>query len=286
MMNSFRSCHPFTQLICFSSVVGLTMFYIHPVFLIISLTAVCIYAGASGMLRFLRITLPAGLLIVIINMLVSHNGITVLYDLPDGNVLTAEALIFGIAAAVLMGVSVGWFYLYSGIFTTERVIYLFGKVSPRLALLISMTIRFFRKLSYQYKAVRAASLVMYGEQKKHSPVRSAGRGMRELSALIQWALETSVETADSMNSRGYGLKKRTFYAAYEFRKTDIILIISAVILDLYIIAGCISGWMEYSYYPYFEISDADTASLSVYGAFVLICCLPGMAELWEVNRWK
>ena len=286
MMNYFKSCHPLTQLICFASVIGITMFYIHPVFLTVSLAASCLYAGAAGTGRLLKITLPAGVLIIIINALVSHNGVTVLYDLPDGNVLTAEALIFGTAAAVLMWASVGWFYLCSCIFTTERVIFLFGRLSPRLALLISMTIRFFTKLSQQFRSVRAASAVMYTATAKMSPLIAVRRGIRELSALIQWALETSVETADSMNSRGYGLKKRTFYAEYEFRKTDIFLILTAMILDVYIITGWMMGWTEYSYYPYFEINGTDAAALSVYGAYVLLCCLPAAAEWREAAKWK
>lgn len=39
-----------------------------------------------------------------------------------------------------------------------------------------------------------------------------------LSIMITWSLENAIETADSMKSRGHGLKGRTSYSLYKFDK--------------------------------------------------------------------
>ncbi len=282
----FRSLHPITQFIWFASVIGITMFFIHPVFLAVSLAMSWVYvfllSGISGLLKNFKITFSAGILIIIINSLVSHNGITVLCFLPDGNALTAESVIFGCAAAMLMSASVMWFSCSAGIFTTEKVIYLFGRISPRLALLISMTLRFFSKLPERFSAVHAASGVLY----RNNVRQRLRRGMKELSSLIQWALESSADTADSMSSRGYGNGKRTFYSDYEFRKTDLFMISAFIALDIVIITGCISGWADYSYYPFFDIGIISVNTAVMFTSFVLLCFLPAISEIWEALMWK
>ena len=37
-----------------------------------------------------------------------------------------------------------------------------------------------------------------------------------VSILVTWALENAIETADSMKSRGYGLRGRTAFSIYRF----------------------------------------------------------------------
>lgn len=44
-----------------------------------------------------------------------------------------------------------------------------------------------------------------------------------VSILVTWALENAIETADSMKSRGYGLKGRTAFSIYRFNRRDKIL---------------------------------------------------------------
>ena len=45
-----------------------------------------------------------------------------------------------------------------------------------------------------------------------------------LSIMITWSLENAIETADSMKSRGHGLKGRTSYSLYKFDKRDAIML--------------------------------------------------------------
>ena len=64
----------------------------------------------------------------------------------------------------------------------------------------------------------------------------AKNGLMILSALITWALESSVTTADSMRARGYGLHPRRSFSNYRFDARDAVL--SALIAFGAAATGC------------------------------------------------
>ncbi|MEI3176077.1 MAG: hypothetical protein V8S96_06110 [Lachnospiraceae bacterium] len=60
-------------------------------------------------------------------------------------------------------------------------------------------------------------------------------GVRVFDSLVSWSMENSIDTADAMKARGYGLPGRTNFSLFRFRQRDVILLcimggFSAVIL--------------------------------------------------------
>ena len=53
--------------------------------------------------------------------------------------------------------------------------------------------------------------------------------MNILSILVTWILEDSIDTADSMNARGYGLNGRTSFSIYRLDKRDKIILLIIVL---------------------------------------------------------
>ena len=80
-----------------------------------------------------------------INTAFNHEGITVLYYLPDGNPLTFESVVYGFASSVMLINVIVWFSCYSSVMTSDKFIYLFGKIIPSLSLIFSMTLSFIPK---------------------------------------------------------------------------------------------------------------------------------------------
>ena len=150
MKSGFAAFHPLVQTVFFIVCISINMFIMHPVILSISLISsfiyICYLWGISGLIFCIRVNFITSAMIIIINPLISHNGITVIGHLPSGNVITAESVIFGCAAAALMSASVNWFYCVNKIITSEKIIYLFGRIMPKGALLISMVLSFSGKL--------------------------------------------------------------------------------------------------------------------------------------------
>ncbi len=286
----FMKYHPLTQFIFFLSVLLVTMLIMHPVFLAISLAAGSAYilysGGVRAFLKNLVMMFFISLTIIIINSLVSHGGITIITYLPDGNALTLESVIFGFAAALLMSGILSWFYSLNKILTSDRIIYLFGRFSPKLALLISMTLNFISKFKNQLKSVRAAQYSVGRDMKNGKPITRIKNGIRIFSAMIQWSLENSVDTADSMKSRGYGLKKRTCFTLFRMTSKDIVMLAITLFSDICVIIAFVTKILDYSYYPYFEISGVSTANIAVYAVFALSCLLPLIIDISEDRKWK
>ena len=144
--DAFSGFHPAVNLCFFAAVIGMTMFLMHPVFLSISLLCGCGYLwylrGGRGLVRQLGFLLPVLLFTAALNPLFNHDGVTVLFLLPGGSPVTWEAVCFGLTSAALMGASIIWFSCCSIVITTDKIIYLFGRLIPSLSLLISMTLRF------------------------------------------------------------------------------------------------------------------------------------------------
>ncbi|MFQ9847439.1 MAG: energy-coupling factor transporter transmembrane component T [[Clostridium] leptum] len=141
---------------------------------------------------------------------------TVLFYLND-NAITAEAILYGLASATMLVSVVMWFSCFNKIMTADKIIYLFGRVIPVVALLISMCFRFIPLLKSRFREIHEAK--MYGTKIPQARWSRAAAG-KEISILIAWSLEAAIETSDSMEARGYGLHGRTSFHIFKFAKRD------------------------------------------------------------------
>ena len=290
MDTGFSQFNPTVQLLFFASVLTVTMMIMNPVLLIISsvsaLLYLAYYGGADKIVRYLKTAFFSSAMIIVINPLISHKGITILAYLPDGNPLTLESVIFGAAAAAMLSCVIFWFFTVNYIFTSDKVICLFGNFMPRIALLISMTLNFTEKLKVQFMSVKAVQAEMGCDTKNGSVFTRIKNTVKVFSALIQWLMESSVDTADSMNSRGYGLKKRTSYTVYRFFPRDIAAVVIIVIFDIAIIASFCSGRFKYSYYPSFSVGKQGALTFAAYVVFAALCIMPLTINFREDRKWK
>ena len=122
------------------------MFLMHPVCLALSLIGALAYAIRLSGRRAVRLSLygllPFLVFTAVLNPVFNHEGATILTYLPDGNPLTLEAILYGIAAATMMVTVILWFSCYSRVMTSDKFIFLFGRVIPALSLIFSMILRF------------------------------------------------------------------------------------------------------------------------------------------------
>lgn len=90
----------------------------------------------------MRYMLPLLLFTALLNPLFNHRGATVLFQLPNGSSITLEAVAYGGAAAGMLLAVVVWFRCFGAVITSDKFLYLFGRISPSLSLLLSMAFRF------------------------------------------------------------------------------------------------------------------------------------------------
>lgn len=288
MMNSFKTYHPIVNIVFFAAVIGCTFLWMHPVFLMISLSAAFVYSlflkGMRALRFYLLFALPMLAVIALLNPLFVHQGMTMLFYIDD-NPITLEAIVYGIAEAVMLVAVLLWFTCYNEVVTSDKFLYLFGKVLPSLALLLSMTLRLMPRLKTQASRIAYAQRAIGMGMDTGSLRQRVCHGIRDLSILITWGLENAVETADSMKARGYGLHGRTSFSIFRFDRRDaacLTIILAAVMIC---VLGQIFGVTYVQYYPYIKW----TAWPSLTGmaiAYAALCFLPVILELWEGYKWR
>lgn len=227
MGDSFSGYHPIIKFFYFLSVLLIGMFVMHPVFLGVGFVSAFIYSGIlSGWrkaFKNLLLYLPFILIVVLINPMFNHYGVTILFYLDNGNPITLESIVYGFVMGAMLITALVWFSCYNQVMTSDKFIYLFGRILPSLSLILSMVLRFVPKFSAQIKVIRNAQKCMGRDMSNGNINQKAKYGIKILSILITWALENAIDTADSMRARGYGLKGRTAFSIYRFDRRDAIV---------------------------------------------------------------
>ena len=285
--DAFSGFHPVVNLCFFMAAMMITMFINQPIFLLISLLSSCAYLlylqGKKGMVRQVGYLLPILLGMAILNPVFNHEGVTVLWYLPNDNPVTVEAICFGLASAVMMGASIVWFNCCNTVFTSDKIIYLFGRVIPAMSLLISMTLRFVPRFKNYLQNVMRVQRAMHEPENTKEKLHQA---MAAFSSTVSWAMEQSIVSADSMKSRGYGIQGRTAFSIYLFEKRDGIALLTMAGLCLGAVIPSIAGWTSWVYYPKMSGALFGPAQLLSYLCYCTLCNLPLIIDLQEDRKWN
>ncbi len=289
-MREFKTYHPIVNFLYFVFVIGFSCFFMHPVCLCISLVSGFTYSvmlkGKNQIKTNLIYMLPTITLMALINTAFNHQGITIIEYLPSGNPLTLESIVYGLCAAIMIASVICHFSCYNEIMTSDKFIYLFGKIIPSMSLVISMTLRFVPKFSSQLKVVTNAQRCMGRDISNGSIVKRAKNGLNILSIMTTWSLENAIETADSMKGRGYGIPGRTAFSIFTFDKRDRKALICILFLGIYTFVGNLMGGMYFRFFPSMKMADVSIFGISVFVAYLMLCISPIIIEIWEVRKWK
>lgn len=290
MMAAFFKLHPAVNFIFFAVVLALSMFIMNPICLALSLVCAFVNAVYLNGLRTIKLCLkfilPMVLLIVLINPVFNHQGVTILTYFPWDNPLTLESIVYGIASAALLSSVVLWFSVFNSVMTSDKIVYLFGKIIPSLSLVLSMSLRFVPKFSAQLKNVRNAQRCIGRDVSDGSAVSRIKNGIRIISIMLSWSMENAIETADSMKSRGFGLKGRTAYSIYKFDRRDLVVLIIVALLGVSVSVSAIMGVIDFTYYPSIKGSLTDVPSLIVFFLYGILMLIPTILNIGEGIKWK
>jgi len=259
----------------------------NPLVLIISfISSLIFYLILDGWIKFLKyllVILPIGLIIALTNPLFVHRGETILFTIKNLDI-TYEALIYGFSVAMMLVSIITWFKCYNKVVTMDKFVYLFGGIFPTIATTISMGIAFIPRFIEKGKKINIAqkNLGLYG----HGFKSQMKLNLRIFSSLISWGLENSIDTADSMSSRGYGLKGKTRFSLFRYTFNDFLLTLIFILLMIFIIIGSILKYLEFEYYPTLSNLRIDTISVLLYISISLFMLIPTAIELKEAIKWN
>lgn len=274
--DEFSTYHPVVNLLYFGLVIGFSMFFMHPVCLAISFVSANVYSiYLTKNLTIYRYCLPLLIFTAILNPLFNHKGMVILAYFPNGNALTLESICYGIAAAVMLCSVLLWFNAYSKVMTTDKFVYLFGRVSHTLSLILSMTIKFIP----QFKRYFTENLSLQPNKKLKTILKS-------FTATTTYCLETSIITSDSMKARGYGLNHRTSFAIYRFNNRDKTAIIWLILCGCVIFASSICGNLYWRYFPNISGIGVNFVTVTTFVFYLLLCNTAFVIDILEVKKYN
>jgi energy-coupling factor transport system permease protein len=282
---AFASCHPAVTFAYFTCVITCTMLLMHPLALACTLLGALTCAGRLKTSRLrLSLVLTLALACALMNPLFNHRGVSVLLKLPSGNAITLEAILYGLAAAAMLIAVLYWFSSASSLLTSDKLIFLFGRVAPAFSLLFTMSLRSVPRFARQARLI-ADSERGLGRDISTGPLRQRLHlAIKILSILITWALENSIETAESMKSRGYGLPGRSAFALWRWQRRDSLALSLILGLGGWVLAGAISHALAYSYFPRLQSLLPNGYGISVLAAYLLLALLPWLFEAVASRR--
>ena len=282
MGDAFSRYHPLVNFLFFALVLAYSMVLMHPVCLAVSLTGALVYAGELGGRRalagHLKFALPVLLLAAIVNPAFNHAGVTILTYLPSGNPLTLESILYGLAAGAMLCAVVLWFVCVTDVITSDKVVYLFGRIIPALSLLLSMTLRFVPQFTRRLRTVAQAQRRLGRDAGRGSVRRRLRETMRVFSIVVTWSLESGLIAADSMRGRGYGLPGRTAFALYRLDRRDAAMLLWLGFCGLYLLGGALAGGLAFQYYPLLSAGAVTPLTVSFFAVYGLLCFTPVLVD--------
>ncbi|PFJ14045.1 ABC transporter permease [Bacillus cereus] len=289
MKISFSSLHPFVNFFYYIGVMILCMMCLHPLFLIgaiILMVIINMTQGNSEKIRkMLSSTIVFFFMVILFNLLLTHRGATTLFWLGDSRI-KLEACMFGLVMGLLLVAIMFTFASYNDIISSHKFLYLFSRISPKVALLTMITVRFVPLFIRRLKKITLVQKTKGVQLDSGSIVERVKNGMQLLQVLLICSLEDALQTADSMQARGFGVTKRTTYIRYRMERRDwytlsylIILFITAIIVSNY-------GGGKLIIYPKVESVLFQQYDGMMFVLFTLFVSLPIMMEGREWIWWR
>ena len=279
MKDEFGRFHPISNLIFFIAVIAFSTFWMQAGMIAVSFVCATVYyfmlKKREGIKYFLMVCV-AMVTASIINPLFSHRGETVLFRLPTGNPVTVESIIFGLLAGIILGEVLLWFSMFNNVMEDDKWTATIGKIAPTISMIITMVLRFvpkYTKFTKKTRDIQMANGFNSGKKLKNE--------MQVYSITATWALETSIDTADSMRARGYGSKKRTNYHNYKFELRDLAFVLWVIALSAIILYMANVDKIHTFFYPTLRNKE----SIVVLVAYIILCLTPILINIWETIRW-
>lgn len=285
----FAEYHPAINFFFLCAVISLGLMVQHPLWVCISFAAAAsygIFLGGRKALGFLlTFALPIILLTAILNPLFVHNGVTILFYFRD-NPITLEAGIYGITRGFMFGAGLLWFYCYQFLMTGDKFMYLFGKVVPAGSLIFSMVLNFIPRFYARLKIISDAQKCVGRDVSDGGLMAKIRQGIKVLSIMATWSLESAVDTSDSMKSRGYGLRNRSSFVPYRLDRRDQILGLALLALTGVSVLAIVLDLNLFITYPMVTMAPFDTAGGLLALVYGTLCFTPMLMNVMEALKWK
>ena len=285
----FELCHPAVNLIYFTAVMYGMICFRHPVFLAVSFLSAVAYSIKRNGIKaavFDAVLLPLTGVFALYYSTYNHFGVTVIEQNLIENSITLESLIYGVVIGLTVSGVMVWFSCVYSVFTTDKVVYLFGKASPKLSLFLSILLRMVPRIKNEAKKINTAQRGI-GRGINQGNIFSRIRNcIRIFSIMITWIIDSLSLQSESMQSRGSLLRGRKAFSIYRFDNRDRAYVIAMFANITLTVMGVMLKQTEIVYDPKIIITPITSVSYLFYTGYAVLCLMPLGLELYTEYRFR
>ncbi len=277
---AIHKLNPFPKMAWVTSILILSLIFNHPIYLLLLFLSTLLMVFAAKIFyewkAFMKFVLWIGLMILIMNIVVSHHGEHVLYKAPlkmpiMGNPkITLEAFAFGVGMCLRILTIISAFTIFN--FTVHPDDLMLASIKLKIpyksVLVTSVSTRFIPTLMDDLETITDVQRSRGLELDKGKLLDRIKNRLPILIPLLSNSMDRAIQLAESMESRGFGSGKgRTFYKDISFNKFDYFLSVSGISP---LIIGVYIRWAGYGNYQYYPRLDPILVSK---GEFSILLCL-------------
>ena len=145
MENGFSKLHPRLCFLYFIVSLIASMIFKHPIYLytllMVSILLNWSLDGGKALSKVIKSYLMMAFIVFVLNPIFSSRGATILFYLFDQPV-TFESIVYGTQFSISLLTILILFVSYNLVITPDKFLYLFGSVLPKVAFIITVTLRF------------------------------------------------------------------------------------------------------------------------------------------------
>jgi len=285
----FERCHPAVNLIFFTAVIAGMILFQHPVFL--ALGFLCAFAYSVQRNRgkaaiFALSLIPCAAAFALYYSSYHHFGVTVLQQNFVGNNMTLESLVYGFVVGISVAGVCIWMSCVYSVFSTDKMVYLFGTLSPRLSLFLAILLRMVPRIKKEAKRINMAQKGIGRGVGQGSVFQRIANAVRIFSMLITWTIDSLMTASDSMRSRGSSLRGRTAFSIYRFDNRDRLFVIALFTCLTVTLMAMILGLTDMTYDPRLIWKPINPLTILFYAGYTVLCLMPLGLELWTEYKFS
>lgn len=285
----FESCHPAVNFLFFAAVIGGTLVFRHPVYLAVSLGCAAAYSirrNGKRAIVFDLAALAAAVGFALYYASYHHFGMTVLRRNFVDNNMTLESFVYGLVLGLSYAGAAMWFSCVHSVVTADKVVYLFGRISPRLSLFLAILLRMVPRIKREARRIHTAQQGLGKGIGQGNLLQRSWHALRIASMLITWAIEALMTSSESMQSRGSTLRGRTAFSVYRFDNRDRAYVIALFLFLTLTGMAILLGQTESIYDPRILITPMTPMFWLFSTGYCALCLMPMALELWNEFRFR
>ncbi len=288
-----ENMHTGVLIFYFVTLLALSMIYTNLLYLFFLFGMVALGICSCGKVKEWRRTLRFGLVmilfIILINILVSRAGQTILWEGPKLPVfgklsISQEAIIFGFTMAFKLSLILSIFCWYEAVLPIDKTFSFFSRWASKSTLVMILTAMLIPQLK---RRLHDAAWAMQARGYELQPGR-LGKTIRQSSPILKIillsALEDSWQIAEALEARAFGAGARTYYCRTIWRRRDTLTLFVLGLIWASFSMGLLQHKGFWDFYPQTEfVFDAADRKL-ISGICAGFSVIPFLNELGK--RWN